>query len=490
MPWQLHRALDPDADEPLFLQLVRAVAADIAAGRLPTGVRLPSSRSLAGSLGVNRNTVLAAYQELAAEGLIVTRPAGGTFVAPPPLVAAPVAHRPPARAGFPLPPHPVDLVPRDPPGALVLARAAPDPRLLPTAELARAYRRVLLRHGRALLFYGDPQGEPRLRAALAAMLSSTRALPAGADNVLVTRGSQMALDLCARALLGPGDTVAVEELGNPVVWSAFRLARLDLVPLPVDEGGLVVSALETLAASRRVRAVYITPHHQFPTTSVMPAARRRGLLEVARRHGLIVLEDDYDHEFHYDARPVLPVASADDSGVVVYIGTLSKILAPGLRLGFVVAPREVIAHLTSVRRALDIQGDHATEQAIAELFEDGEILRHVHRMRQAYASRRDALADALRRELGSVLSFEVPTGGMALWARVAPDVDLAAWGTRAGELGVSFRGGAVYDFKGQPRHNARLAFTYHDEAELAEAARRLARALPAVSAGRSRRDAS
>ena len=486
--WQHTVVLDPSRSEPLFLQLSEALQQDIRCGRLRPGTRLPGSRSLAEALGIHRNTVLAGYGELIAQGWLHTRPAGGTFVSrdlPPGPMRVPrerLRTRLSVAPGFSLgPPVPSARVPDFPPDVLVLAKGAPDVRRMPAAELSRAYRRALARHGRALLGYGDPRGHPRLRAALAEMLASTRALPASEETVFVTRGSQMALDLIARALLGPGDVVAVEGLGHPGAWAALRLTGASLVPVPVDAHGVNVAALASLAEQRPLRAIYLTPHHQFPTTSVLPAARRMALLELARKHRTVVIEDDYDHEFHYDGRPVLPLASSDEAGVVIYVGTLSKVLAPGLRIGYLVAPGGVIARITELRVSTNLQGDQAHECAVAELFEDGDLVRHVRRMRRMYRSRRDALVEALRKHLGPVVHVTPPAGGMALWARIDPGVDLDQWSERGVEHGVGFLPGRRYAFDGGPVHAIRLGFTPLDEQELDEAARRMAAALPETS---------
>jgi GntR family transcriptional regulator / MocR family aminotransferase len=483
--WELTVALDPGGDEPLFLQLSRALQQDIRSGRLPPGSRLPGSRTLADELGIHRNTVLAGYSELISQGWLHTHPAAGTFVArdlpPPPTSVAPERIRARSRLGpgFPLGPPipPTTRVPDFPPGVLVLAKGAPDVRRMPAAELSRAYRRALARHGQALLGYGDPRGHPRLRRALAEMLTTTRALPACEDTVFITRGSQMALDLIARALLRPGDVVAVEGIGHPAAWAALRLTGATLAPVPIDAQGIDVTALAALAERQPLRAVYLTPHHQFPTTSVLPAARRMAVLDLARRHRLLVVEDDYDHEFHYDGRPVLPLASRDEAGVVVYVGTLSKVLAPGLRIGYLVAPRAVIDRVRELRIATDLQGDQAHECAVAELFEDGDLVRHVRRMRRLYRTRRDALVASLERNLGSALSLTRPAGGMALWARVDPGIDLERWSKAGLEQGVAFVPGRRYAFDDGPVQAVRLGFAPLDESELEEAARRMALAL-------------
>jgi GntR family transcriptional regulator / MocR family aminotransferase len=498
--WELTVALDPRSELPLFLQLAEAVLADIGSGRLLPGARLPGSRTLAQALHIHRNTVLAGYAELSAQGWVETTRAGGTFIArqlpsPPDGQRVPrAAGRRRALAGYQVAP-PLDLPPPPswPAGTLILAKGAPDPRLVPIAELTRAYRRALARHGAELLGYGDPRGHLRLRTALTEMLATTRGIPAEPEDVVVTRGSQMALDLVARALVQPGDAVAVEALGHRGAWMALRLAGAELYPVRVDNSGLDVAALAELATRRRIRAVYLTPHHQFPTTAVLPATRRMQLLQLARAHRMAVIEDDYDHEFHYDGRPVLPLAARDEAGVVVYVGTLSKVLAPGLRMGYLVAPPAVLERVRSLRQSADLQGDLAHECAVAELFEDGDLMRHVRRMRRVYRARRDALAEALRRRLAGVVDFSVPAGGMALWARVAPDVEVESWAAQALGRGVAFVGGRLYDFGGTPLQSVRLGFTRLDERELDEAVKRMALAVPsgrADSASRAVRAAT
>jgi GntR family transcriptional regulator/MocR family aminotransferase len=477
MTWDLTLQLQPGERGPVFLQIARTIADDIQRGRLQAGEWLPSTRKLAAQLGVHRKTVTAGYLELEREGWITSEPARGSYVsrALPARMRAPRRTAPPERAGFDLPPV---LVPDVSPvarraGMLLLLGGVPDLRLLPQAELTRAYRRVLrAAAGRRLLDYCDPQGDPRLRSAIAELLVRTRGIRATADVIAVVRGSQQGLYLAARALLQPGDRVAVESLGHPTAWGALRVAGLRLEPVPIDGEGLDVAALETLCARRRIKAVYLTPHHQLPTTVTLTAARRVRLIELARRQRMVVLEDDYDHEFQYEGRPVLPLASADRHGVVVYLGTLSKVLAPGLRLGFLAATPDVVRRIASYRVLVDQQGDHVVERAVADLLEDGEIERHTRRARRAYRARRDALCEALQRHLPE-LEYTPPHGGMAVWAR-APGRDVDAWVQRAHDAGVAFQPASRFTFDGKPRELARIGFAACDERELTEAARRLA----------------
>jgi GntR family transcriptional regulator/MocR family aminotransferase len=474
---------------PLFLQIARSVVDDICRGRLKPGDRLPGTRTLARTLGVNRVTVLTAYDELAAEGWITVRAASGARVAddlpePDPRHSRGAATRrvAPAAAAYDLSATPiVDYTPDSTEkGLLVFGASAPDARLLPIEPLARAYRRVLRRSGGRALSYGQASGHPRLRAALAAMLSNTRALACAPEQVFVTRGSQMALSLVARALVRPGDVIAVEDVGYRHAWESFRQAGATLAPIMVDRDGVDVAVFERLIASRRVRAIYVTPHHQFPSLVTLSAERRVRLLELARLHRIAVIEDDYDHEFHYDGRPVLPLASLDRAGVVIYVGTMSKVLAPGLRIGYVVGPADLLRAIEAHRRFLDIQGDHAVEAAVAELLEEGEVQRHVRRVRRHYQRRRDLLAELLRASAGDALSFTVPAGGIALWIE-AIGVDVDAWAARALKAGVFFQTARAFTFDRQPRPFARLGFASLNESELRVAVGRACTVLPATT---------
>lgn len=495
-PWQIAVTLDPAGDLPLFVQIAQAIAADIRRGRLRPGDPLPGSRTLAELLDVHRNTVLAAYRELESEGWTASAPARGTFVSP--TLPEPSPRRAgqalrtgvPSRPAFDLAPGPEGYFPiARAPGLLVLPGGVPDLHLVPAASLARAYRRALARPD--LLGYGDPRGLHELRVALAAMLAATRGLACGEDDLVVTRGSQMALYLVARALLRPGDLVAVEDPGYRPAWEALRLTGARLVPIACDAHGLDVDALAALHAREPVRAVYTTPHHQYPSTVTLAAGRRLQLLALARLHRIAIIEDDYDHEFHYEGRPILPLASGDAAGSVIYLGTLSKVLAPGLRLGYLVAPQPLLERVVALRSFVDLGGDRTLEAAAAELLTSGEVGRHIRRARRIYVARRDALTTALTTHLadtlikGSNFKISPPTGGMALWARTC-GVDPTAWARAALARGVAFQVGRQFSFDARPLPYVRLGFAGLDERALREAVQRMARALGDLRRPRAR----
>jgi len=479
--WQVAVELVDDPQKPVFRQIAGAIQTDIERGRLRPGERLPSSRTLSVQLGVNRNTVIAAYDELRALGWVAGQPARGMFVAsavdpgPPSFDVGAV---PPPGAGYDLPVSEVpELGPSRAPGLLVLLGGVPELRFLPHVELARAYRKVLKGAGaRQLVDYADPHGDERLRSALGELLARVRGVPAANESICVVRGGQAGIYLAARALLRPGDVVAVEEVGYRPAWQALRLAGARLVSTPVDDQGLDVDALQARCAGERLRAVYLTPHHQCPTTVTLSPERRRKLLALAAAERLIVFEDDYDFEFHYDGRPVLPMASTDTAGVVVYLGTMSKSLAPGLRIGYVVAPPAVVRRIAAYRSYVDRQGDQVLERAVAMLLEDGVLQHHARRALRAYRARRDLLCQLLAKKLPR-LSFRPPTGGMAVWAH-APGVDVDRWVECGLEAGVAFQSARRFTFDGEAREFVRIGFAACDAQELAEATRRMVATLP------------
>jgi GntR family transcriptional regulator/MocR family aminotransferase len=476
--------LDPRSEAPVYLQIAHALMREIHRGRFRPGDPLPGYRSLAEQIGVSRNTVLAAWRELQAEGWVVSAAGEGSVVAPRPPAHLPPQARdrspgPPAEgAGFDLAGDTPGRAPEARRRVLEVASGVPDPRLLPGAALARAYRRALT-SPRGTGAPSDPQGHPRLREELARMLSGTRGIAAAPDRLLVARGTQMALVLVSEALLAPGDAVAVEALGGRGAWEAFVRVGARCLPVPVDGGGLRVEALESLVAGTRIRAVLVTPQRQYPTLAPLAPERRERLLALAVAHRFAVLEIDQDSEFHFDGRPLAPLAAVDPAGVVVHVGTLSKIFTPDVRLAFVHAPAPLVARMRDLRATFDRHGDPALERAMAELLEDGEVQRHLNRMHQVYRRRRDALCEALARECGPALSVDPPAGGLALWGRTPEGLDVDAWAARALERGVSFRPGRRFAFDGGPVPGLRIGFAGHPEPELAEVARRLRAALEA-----------
>jgi GntR family transcriptional regulator/MocR family aminotransferase len=476
-PSEMGIRIDREQKTPPYLQIAHAIIEEIRRGRLPAGGALPGSRELAEELDVNRKTVILAYDELTAQGWLTPERARGTFVSP----RLPTAQ--PAAFAF----RPVETlpVPQDPdfrlPGQktrvdiLMFDDGAPDTRLVPVNEMARAYRRSLLALSRDnLLGYGDPRGTLALRASISAMLNADRGLNTTAETICLTRGSQMAIFIAARVLTQPGDTAVLESLSYPPAREAFLANGVAVVTAHVDEKGLRVDELEKLCRLKRVRCVYLTPHHQFPTTVLLPPERRLRLLALADQFGFAIIEDDYDHEFHFSHRPMLPLASADQWGKVAYIGSLSKLLTPSLRSGYIAGAKKFVDRVAEEILLIDRQGDPATELAVAEMMEAGEIRRHARKVLRIYDARRMLFADLLKREFGSAIEFDVPDGGLAFWVRFAGDVDVGKLVANAARHGVKILPGATYSMSGEATSGLRLGFASLNEQELAEAVKRLA----------------
>ena len=483
-PWQLKIALTR-GKTPIGQQIVHAVIEEIRRGRLKPGTPLPGSRDLGDSLGVNRKTIMEAYAELEGQGWVVTENRRGTFVAENlPLLDQADGKRLAHASSMPLEPFfqlarapavlSIELAPRD---MLTFDDGTPDIRHVPVEVLTRAYRSALrstLQFRR--LGYGDPRGSESLRSAVSAMLNTDRGLTTAADNVCLTRGSQMGIFIVAQTLVVPGDTVVVEELSYPPAREAFRRAGAEIASVRVDEHGIRVDDLERVCRAKRVRAVYVTPHHHFPTTVLMTPERRMRLMLLASQFGFAIVEDDYDHEFHFTHQPMLPLASFDGDGHVVYIGSLSKLLSPSLRLGYVSAPKTLIDRIASEIMMVDRQGDPAMEAAIAELIEAGELHRHTRKMMRLYSERRDRFAADLRSTLADRIEFSVPDGGLAFWVRFL-GVDLERLVARCRERRLFIQSPRPFAAKGTSVGALRLGFASLDVHELRAATERLGAAL-------------
>ncbi|MGN7800682.1 MocR-like pyridoxine biosynthesis transcription factor PdxR [Leifsonia sp. 22587] len=385
----LHVAIEGRGDraERIYRQLRDAVLD----GRLRRGERLPATRELAASLRVSRATVSTAYERLTAEGYLDARVGAGTFVAYTP------AERPAQPSGRrrgavrPAPAwravdDPLWIAPR--PVAYDFRIGSPDPALFPVDAWRSAMTAELRGPAVRTASYDDPAGVERLRVGIARHLGVARSVEAGPGDVVVTNGAQQAFDLLARVLLRPGDTVAVEDPGYPPVRQVFEMAGARVVPVPVDEDGLRVDLLPP------ARLVYVTPSHQFPLGGILPLERRVALLEWAARNDAVVIEDDYDSEYRFGARPLDPLQRLDAEGRVVYVGTFSKTMLPALRLGFVVAPPAVLAALRHAKRLADWHGDTVTQRAMARLLDSGAFARHVRAATRVYEERHTLLRRA------------------------------------------------------------------------------------------------
>ena len=385
-----------DRARPVGQQIVEGLRARIRAGTLPAASRLPASRELAQLLGVSRSTVLVAYEQLYSEGHLTATVGDGTYVSAqmPGPTLAPVPETPPGaefdsqtaarlRALGDAPARP------GPPRAFRAGVPAMDG--FPFDTWARLHARYWRQVASSELGYAQAAGDAALRTRIAEYLSGARGLVCRPEHVLVTAGAQQAIALCAQMLLNPGDVAVVENPGYPRAAAAIALTGARLHGVAVDEHGMQTDLLPT---GRRHRLAYVTPSNHYPTGTTLSLPRRLALLDWARAGRRWIIEDDYDGEYRYRGVPLPPLASLDDSGRTIYVGTLSKMLFPGLRLGYMVVPAALAAPLAALRNHLDRHCSTSEQAVLAEFFAQGHFQRHVRRMRRAARARRDALLAA------------------------------------------------------------------------------------------------
>lgn len=419
-------ALDPNGAPPLHRQLYLALRAAILEGRLKPGTRLPSSRALAGDLGISRNTVLAAYDQLTAEGYLAGRIGAGSFVSE--QLPDDLLQRKTDRARGQSGAREVRLSSMA--AAFRGRRIAATPRSLPFSPGLPAlemfpfddWARLLTRHWRrpsleALV--DNPVGGARaLREALASYLGQTRAVRCHADQVIVLSGSQQAIHLVVRAFAEPGETVWMEEPGYPGFRDSILAAGATPVSVPVDDEGFSLQA--ALALSPDARLACISPSHQYPLGQTMSLARRLELLRWAKETGGFILEDDYDSEYRYAGRPLSSLQGLDDDSRVLYVGTMSKIMFPGLRVGYMVVPEDLIDVFLSLRWIIDSHSPAVPEAALADFISEGYLASHVRRTRQLYETRQARLVALLREKIGDLLDVSPQEAGMHLVAFLPP----------------------------------------------------------------------
>jgi len=428
MPYQ-HIQLDGDRSIPIYLQIYRRFREAITNGRLHPGDRIPSVRGLASELNLARGTVESAYQLLVSEGYLLTRGPAGTVVSPQ-LPARRQKDKPaisavPPEAAF-RPQLPVPL-------PLQLGLPALD--VFPRKLWARLASSRLRRPGVENLIYPDPHGYAPLRSAIATYLGISRGIVCGPEQVFICAGYPAALELICRCLMKPGDACWFEDPGYPFARDVLTAAGAKLIPVPVDGCGLSVDVGQALADDARFAVV--TPSHQSPLGVALSLPRRLALLAWANRRQSWIIEDDYDSEYRYQGRPLPALKSLDDGGRVLYAGTFSKVLYPGLRLAYLVVPAGQIPRFTEVSVRMANYCPELLQGTVSDFIEQGHFTRHLKKMRHLYALRRGYLEDALQRICGHYLKIDPQAGGIQLLARLKPGVDDGALADGALASGVA-----------------------------------------------------
>ncbi|MBV8776577.1 MAG: PLP-dependent aminotransferase family protein [Alphaproteobacteria bacterium] len=463
--------LERGAGAPLSRQLAAALRTALSERQIDAGARLPSTRALARELGLARSTVVGVYEQLAAEGYIAGKPGSGYLAAaslaergpmrPPEATAAP---RPLSRRAERLRGYVPEA--RGSPRPFQMGYAEIDPRFVATWK--RLAGRVLSGRSRIEWNYGDPQGDPGLRGAVADYLAVARGVRCRPEQIVLTSGTQQGLSLTAQVLLDPGSTTWVEDPCYHAAVDILRAAEARIVPVPVDDDGLDLAAgLRGVADVPRL--VYVTPSRQYPLGMAMPLARRAALLDWAARDDVWLVEDDYESEFQAPGRMLPSLQGLDRAGRVIYLGTFSKLLFPSLRLGYAVLPPDLVVPFAAARHLADRQSSALIQAIMLEFMLDGHFARHLKRMRARYAERERFLVERVRRKLDGVLEIRPVDSGMYLTAWLPPGWSDSAAAMALAEAGVAALPLSALTLETSRRPGLVLGYTGHNEAATARA---------------------
>ena len=502
--------LEPGSGTPLYRQIANGITARITSGHLPPGTRLPTVRGLAKTLGVGVITVAQAYEALREANLVSGQVGRGTFVrdrdaasrAPhasylPSYVVPPIGDPemlPPSPA-LTLPPFPLPvraarpnqlMTPVHRAGVISLASGQPAADVLPVVHLKKAWRTALEEVDGDLLGYGPALGDPDLRDAIAERCTGW-GFAASADDVLITTGGQQGIDLVARALVGPGERVATEVPTFAAALDIFAAAGARIVPVAMDEHGMDMAALAAVCERERPRLIYTVPTSHNPTGAILPVDRRRALLQIAARHGVLILEDDHCNPFVYDREPPPPIKAGDADGRVVYVWSAAKTVAPDLRVGAVIAGPPLMARLTAMKMVTDRFTARLPQRALIHYWDQGggkTAARDVAAMRATYRERRDAMLDALDAHLLPYADWSPPRSGLNIWLTLRDGLTAQEVTAVALAEGVAAVAGEAFYPAGVDVASNRLRLTYADAPSTAigEGVHRLAYAFERVTA--------
>lgn len=469
--WNFEIQLDEKSDKAIYLQIADAIIADIHSGRLKAGDALPGSRNLAQLLKLNRNTVVEALNVLIIEGWLVSKERQGTFVADtlPNFRETQKKDRATSFAKSTLDKH----------YHLQFDDGHPDSKIAPITELARAYRQIFNQKARwRMMGYTNELGDLEFRKSIVQMLNHQRGMQVDEHNICITRGSQMAMYLTAQQLFRKNDHVIIENPGYKPAWKAFENAGAKLLPARVDKEGLMIDdVVSYLKAGKKIKAIYLTPHHQYPTTTTLSLKRRLELIRLSNKYGFTIIEDDYDNEFHFGYRPVLPLSSSTELKNYVYIGTMSKVVAPALRIGYLTSnDNSLIERVGNLRKIIDVQGDNIMEQAVLQLIKDGTIKRHIKKATNHYKAKRDFTATVLNKYIKDKATYTIPDGGLAFWVVPNKQVDWLEISKKLKSNGIKIFTPDTYSFD-ETINGIRLGYGSLSEKELEEGIIALAKML-------------
>jgi DNA-binding transcriptional MocR family regulator len=477
----LNIPLDRDGEEPIYRQLIRHIRLQIESGSLPAGSRLPASRDLARQLNISRISVVNAYAELRAQGYLSAHAGRGTFVSGEANGAATNGAYPSHNNHTETPSTP-DRSIREmmrlahKPGVISFSRGAPPSEFFPVQALREAINLVLDRDGSTALGYEAREGYGPLRTAVRDYISAL-GIQCSTDQVLITGGTQQALDLVIQAVCAEGDTVVVENPTYLGMIDIARTRRVQLHGIPMDKDGIRLDHLENYIIDNNPRLIYVMPSFQNPSGTVMPLHRRRQLLNLANDYNIPVLEDAVYHEFRFEGEHVPPLKALDDTGIVIHASGFTKMLLPGIRIGYVISDTRHYERILRVKYAADISTPGLNQRAIHMMLDHGVLAQQLERNNRELRRRRDIALDAMHRYFPPGAHWNVPEGGMYLWAELPKNGPSAAeLYVTAIQMGVSYAIGSVFYTNSCGSHRMRLNYGTPRPTEIEEGIRRLGRA--------------
>jgi len=481
-PYKTSIQFDRTCSQALYLQLSNQIIQLIKNQTLAPNTKLPGSRTLAEQLKVHRKTIVACYEELLLQGWVESIPKKGTFV----LNNLPelkhqklndsVVDDLKAQAGFSFYKHSVlpekSSIKED--GFMYLNDGISDGRLTPIDDIAMTYRRIcskknVFKH----LSYGSTYGNDSLRDVLVDYLNFSRGLHIRRENVLITRGSQMGIWLSSQLLLSKEDVIVVGSTNYESADSTFLYQKASIERVLVDDNGIVTDDLEKLCKRQQIKAVYVTSHHHHPTTVTLSAKRRIHLLNLSKQYNFAIIEDDYDYDFNYNHAPILPLASHDVNGNVIYIGSVCKTVAPVYRIGYLIASKEFVDEAAKLRGFVDRQGDALLELTFANFIKSGDLDRHIRKVMKIYKQRRDLFCQLLGNEFSTFFQFEIPKGGMAVWVKLNSDYSWKQISEVARTYKLDIGDWKRYDRAHLEHNYIRIGFASYNQEEIYELINRL-----------------
>lgn len=464
LPYQTLINIESSSKKAVYEQIAMNLMNLINSGTIPAGTRLPSTRMLGEQLKLHRKTVIAAYEELEVQGWIIAKNKSGYYVNANISIST-VDSELELGTKYPnqLPiavnsKYSLSINETEIPNVLFLDDGLPDPRIAPYKILLREFKSLTDKdHNLKRANYGTSFKSSRLRDVLSVHLSGSRGINLSPDNIFITNGAQMGIYLIAKALILPGDLFLIGKPGYNLAEQALNENGARTIGVSVDEKGINIDQIEEICKKEVVKGVYVIPHHHYPTTVTLSPDRRVKLLSLARKYNFVILEDDYDYEFHYSSAPYLPMASYNHYGHVIYVGSLSKCFSPALRLGFIVGPNDLVRAVSQIRKAIDIRGDLLLENSFAALLENGEIGRHLRKSALLYKERRDYMCEQMDLHLKGFVKYQIPAGGMAVWIRFLQKYNVEKVCLLVKQLGISLSNNIVFS-KDEEMNHIRLGF--------------------------------